>query len=98
MWLEFVQEAAPPANRTWARRDYTGNVEWFAAPAPPGSPVSLHIWNGQPLVLSADGRGIGRLQHPLNSNRRGLLRATVALNPAQLELSYLGPDDLWAVA
>nr|GLK21653.1 hypothetical protein GCM10017606_24800 [Microbacterium terregens] len=98
MWLEFVQEAAPPANRTWARRDYAGNVEWFAAPAPPGSPVSLHNWNGQPLVLSADGRRIGRLQHPLNPNRRGLLRATVALNPAHLELSYLGPDDLWAVA
>lgn len=39
MWLEFIQEFAPSDNRTWARRDYLGNVQWFAAPAPPGTPV-----------------------------------------------------------
>lgn len=95
MWLEFLQEFARSDNRTWARRDYLGNVQWFAVPAPPGTPVSLHHWNGQPLVLAPDGHAIGQLQHPLNPNRRGLVRANVAQNVAQLDLSYLGPDDLW---
>lgn len=95
MWLEFIHEFAPSDNRTWARRDYLGNVQWFAAPAPPATPVSLYHQNGQPLVLAPDGHAIGLLQHPLNPNRRGLVRATVAENVAQLNLSYLGPDDLW---
>jgi hypothetical protein len=95
MWLEFIQEFAPSDNRTWSRRDYLGNVQWFALPAPPGTPVSLHHRNGQPLVLAPDGRAIGLLQHPLNPHRRGLVRASVAQNVAQLDLSYLGPDDLW---
>lgn len=95
IWLEFIQEFAPSVNRTWARRDYLGNVQWFAAPAPLGTPVSLFHRNGQPLVLAPDGRAIGKLQHPLDPNARGLLRANVAQNVAHLDLSYLGPDDLW---
>ncbi|KAK43491.1 hypothetical protein BG58_32115, partial [Caballeronia jiangsuensis] len=95
MWLKFVQEFAPADNRTWARRDYLGSVQWFAAPAPPGTPVDLYHRNGQPLVLAADGHAIGSLPHPLNPVRLGLVRATVAQNVAQLDLSYLGPDDLW---
>lgn len=95
MWLKFMQDFAPAGNRTWARRDYLGNVQWFEVPAPPGTPVNLYHRDGQPLVLAPDGRAIGLLQHPLNPNRRGLVRATVAQNVAQLDLSYLGPDDLW---
>ncbi len=97
MWLEFIHEFAPSENRTWSRRDYFGNVQWFAAPAPPGTPVSVFHWNEQPLVLAPDGHAIGLLLHPLNPNRRGLLRANVAQNVAQLDLSYLGPNDLWGV-
>lgn len=95
MWLEFTQEFAPSDNRTWARRDYLGNVQWFAAPAPPGTPVSLYHWYGRPLVLAPEGHAIGLLLHQLNPNRAGLLRASVSQNVAQLGLSYLGPDDLW---
>ncbi|MBG6148115.1 superfamily II DNA/RNA helicase [Labrenzia sp. EL_142] len=95
MWLEFIRVSAPPENLTWARRDYLGNVQWFVAPKPPGTPVNLYHRNGQSQVLEPDGNPIGLLQHPLNPNRRGLLRASVAQNSAQLSLSYLGPDDLW---
>lgn len=95
IWLEFIQEFTPSDNRTWARRDYVGNVQWFAAPAPPGTPVNLFHRNGQPLVLAPDGHAIGLLQHPLNPNRRGLVRASVTQNVTHLDLSYLGPDDLW---
>lgn len=98
IWLEFIQEFAPSDNLSWARRDYLGNVNWFDVPAPSGTPVGLFHWNGQPLVLAPDGHAIGLLQHPLNLNRRGLVRATVAMNNGQINLSYLGPDDLWVVA
>lgn len=97
IWLEFVQEFAPSDDRTWTKRDYVGNVQWFAAPAPPGIPVSLFCRNGQPLVLAPDGEAIGLLQHPLNPNRRGLVRATASQSAAQIEISYIGPDDLWSI-
>ena len=40
----------------WARRATLGNVQWFAAPVPPGSPVGLHHRNEQPLVLAPKGK------------------------------------------
>lgn len=95
MWLDFMREFEPADNRTWAERTYLGNVQWFAGAAPTGSPLHVHHHNGQPLILSSDGQPIGLLPHPLNPHRRGLLRASVAQNPAKLDLSYLGPDDLW---
>ncbi len=95
MWLDFVQEFEPADNRTWAERAYVGNVKWFAGAAPTGSPLHVQHHNGQPLILSSDGQPMGLLPHPLNPRRRGLLRASVAQNPTQLDLSYLGPDDLW---
>lgn len=95
MWLEFIQEFQPADNRTWRRRDYLGNVQWFAAPAPPGAPVSLYHWHGRPLVLAPDGRAIGLLQHPLNPTRLGLVKANVSDGAPTVDLHYLGPDDLW---
>ncbi len=50
----------------------------------------------RPTAGAVAGRApLGKLQHPLNPNARGLLRANVAQNVAHLDLSYLGPDDLW---
>ena len=95
MWVEFTQEYAPRDNRTWAERRYRGQAQWYAAPPPPGAPVTLHHWNGQPLVLSGEGLPIALLNHPLNPQRRGLVRAAMAPEPGQIDLSYLGPDDLW---
>ncbi|MDE3812296.1 DEAD/DEAH box helicase [Sinorhizobium meliloti] len=95
MWLEFLQEFAPSDKRTWSRRDYLGDIDWFGAPAPPGTPLGLLHRDGRPLVVAADGRAVGRLPHPLNPKRRGVLRASVGQNVTKLDLSYLGPDDLW---
>ncbi|WP_117191407.1 DEAD/DEAH box helicase [Rhizobium terrae] len=95
LWLDFVQEFAPRADRTWSERTYLANVNWTTAPPPPGSPVSLHHWNGQPLVISPEGLSHGALPYALNANRRGLLRATVSAQGGQLNLVYIGPDDLW---
>jgi predicted outer membrane lipoprotein len=97
MWLEFTRDFAPRDNRTWLERRYHGNAQWYGPPPPPGAPLTLHHWKGEPLVLSADGQPIGRLMHPLNANRLGLIRATATAVPGRVDLSYLGPDDLWTV-
>lgn len=97
MWLEFTQDFAPRDNRIWSERRYFGNAEWYGAPPLPGAPLALHHWKGQPLVLSADGLLIGRLAHPLNPDRRGLVRATAGVEAGRVHLSYLGPDDLWTI-
>lgn len=95
MWLDFLQEFDPVSNRTWAQRDYLGDVRWFSGPPPTGSALHVHHFDRQPLVLSADGQAIGSILHPINSKRRGLLRVVATEYPAKLNLSYLGPDDLW---
>lgn len=97
LWLDFVQEFSPRADRTWSQRTYLANVNWTTAPPPPGSPVSLSHWGGQPLVLSPEGLSHGVLPYALNAGRRGLLRASVAAQGRQLDLLYIGPDDLWSV-
>ncbi len=95
LWLDFNEDFAPRDNRNWLERRYRANVQWHGAPAPPGVPVTLHHWNGHPHVLSADGLTLGVLMHPLNPGRRGLVRAASAPEGGQLDISYLGPDDLW---
>lgn len=94
MWRDFVQSFAPRENRTWADRRYWANVTWLAAPPPPGTPVQLHHWAGQPRVLSADGTPLGTVQAALNPGCAGLLRAEVAQDAGKIDISYLGPDDL----
>jgi superfamily II DNA/RNA helicase len=96
MWIEFAQSFTPRENRTWSDRRYWANVAWTGPPPPPGTPVQLHNWNGQPLVLSADGTPLGTLQAALNPNRRGLVRATVSQDVGRIDLIYLGPDDISA--
>jgi hypothetical protein len=97
MWLDFAQQFVPRDNRTWAERNYRANAQWYGVPAPPGTPLYLHHWNGQPLILSADGGVRGILQHALSPNRRGLVRATASVQPDIIDVSYLGPNDLWVV-
>ena len=94
MWTEFVQSFTPQENRTWADRRYWANVAWFAAPPPPGTPVQVHHWYGQPRVLSSDGALLGDLQAALNPGRAGLLRAQVGEDVGRIDIAYLGPADL----
>ncbi len=94
MWMEFAQSFTPRENRTWADRRYWANVAWSGAPPPPGTPVHLHHWNGQPRVLSADGMLLGTVQAALNPARAGLVRAQVSQDVGRIDITYLGPDDL----
>jgi hypothetical protein len=97
LWVDFAEEFAPQDNRIWSERRYRANVQWHGGPASPGVPVALHHWDGRPHVLSADGQTLGVLNHPLNPRRRGLVRAVTTPEGGQVDISYLGPDDLWSV-
>ena len=88
MWTEFTASFTPRENRTWADRRYWAGVAWSGAPPPPGTLVQLHEWNGQRLVVAADGTPLGALQHAINPLRRGLMRASVSAEAGKVDLSY----------
>lgn len=94
LWTDFTQSFTPRDNRTWADRRYWATVVWLNAPPPPGTPVQIHHWAGQPRVLSADGTLLGTVQGALNPGRAGLLRAQVAQDVGRIDIVYLGPADL----
>ena len=96
MWATFVESFFPQASATWKDHRYWAGVTWhLAAPPPTGTPVRLHHLIGRPVILSADGSPIGEANIPLNPSRRGLLRVTVGAEADKIDLSYLGPEDLW---
>ncbi len=96
LWLDFTQNFLPDKHHVWTERRYQAHVRWYDAPPPPQTPVALGHWEGQPVVLSENGSQLGVLQHPLNPNHRGVIRASLTrYSPGDVDLSYLGPDDLW---
>ncbi|WP_445372060.1 DEAD/DEAH box helicase [Methylomonas sp. HW2-6] len=96
MWVEFAQSFTPRANRVWADRRYWVGVTWLGVPPPPGTPLQLHYWGGQPRVLAADGVPLGTMQAALAPGRAGLVRAQVSKDAGRIDIVYLGPDDLVA--
>jgi hypothetical protein len=94
MWMEFVRSFTPSESRTWADRRYWATVTWLGSAPPPGAPLHIHDWAGQPYVLSADGAALGTVEAVLNPARAGLVRAQVAENVSRIDITYLGPDDL----
>jgi hypothetical protein len=94
IWTEFTQSFNPRDSRTWADRRYRTEVMWLGVPPPPGTLVQIHHRAGQSQVLSADGASLGTLQTELNPRKTGLIRAQVSQDVGQIDLAYLGPDDL----
>jgi superfamily II DNA/RNA helicase len=96
MWATFVASFIPQTSTIWKDHRYWANATWnLVSPPPAGTPLRLHHLQGRPVILSADGAVLGEANAPLNPSRRGLLRATVSADPGKVDLSYLGPDDLW---
>ena len=96
MWTMFVASFEPQAANTWKEHRYWALVNWYlSAPPTAGTPVRLHHLADQTVVLSADGELIGEVNVPLNPSRCGLVRAATSAEPGKIDLSYLGPDDLW---
>ncbi len=94
MWTKLEQSLMLHDNRTWRNRHYLSGVAWSGVPPQPSTPVQLYQWQGQSLVLAADGLPLGILQAAVNPKRRGLIRATVSAEAEKIDLVYLGPDDL----
>lgn len=97
MWIEFAESFIPRESHTWAERRYLAKVAWSGDPPPPGEPVQIHQWAGQPHVLAADGKSLGVVHAALNPDRVGLTRTQVSQNVGWLDITYLGPDDFLVV-
>jgi hypothetical protein len=95
MWTDFARSFIPRDNRTWSDRRYSVDITWSGGAALPGTAVRLRYWNGEPMVFSADGLRLGILHNPINPHLQGLIRAAVSDDINKINLSYLGPDDLW---
>ena len=96
MWTKLAQSVTLADNRTWKSRRHLSGVVWSGVPPLPGTPVQIYQRNGQSLVLAADGLPLGSLEAGVNPRRRGLIRATVSAEAENIDLVYLGPDDLWS--
>ena len=97
MWLELIYGFVPNDSRTWSERRFFALVHWSGIPVVPGAPVRAQHIDGQPWIVSAAGDKLGVLQAPLNRDRRGLVRVTVAHEPRRVDISYLGLEDLWII-
>ncbi|GAB2883683.1 hypothetical protein GCM10027093_18280 [Paraburkholderia jirisanensis] len=95
MWTDFVQSFSPHESRIWAKRSYWANVFWHKTPPPPGTPVQIHKWRDWLCVLSADGAFLGRVPSSLNPTRVGLIHANMSPDINKINITYLGPDDLF---
>lgn len=47
------------------------------------------------MVLSDSAKRLGRLEAPLNPQRRGLSHVSVLEDRRGVRISYVGPEDLW---
>lgn len=98
IWTAFVASFAPQTSSTWKDHRYSAEVQWNTeVPPPPGTPIRLHHLDGVLIITSAEGLLIGETDMPLNPLRRGVVRAAASAEAGRIELSYLGPDDLWLV-
>lgn len=95
IWLEFLYGFVPVDSRTWSERRFFAPVNWTDIPPGPGIAVRAQHVDGQPAIFSAAGDLLGLMLAPMKPDRRGLTRVTVANEPGRVDISYLGPDDLW---
>jgi hypothetical protein len=96
IWLNFLYGFVPLDSRTWSEQRFWANADWTMPPLP-GEPLRAHHVDGQPAILSATGDRIGTMLAPLNPERVGLTHLTAAVETGRIDISYLGPSDLWNV-
>ena len=97
MWDKFLENILLDKNYVWREHKYMEGVEWNVKhPPPPATPVHIHFWKNKPYVLSADGVPLGILHAKLNPNRKGLLCAKVGRDAEQIDMIYLGTNDLFS--
>jgi hypothetical protein len=99
MWRAFRASYTPPSNRIWKKTTLTVDAIWNAGiSVPAGSPLRLadDAARGCTNVLSPDLELFGALRHRLNPQRCGATLTTAGSDYGRIELTYLGPDELFA--
>ncbi len=95
MWKGFRENFTPPEGRTWKKFEATVDASWQH---PPQSHSSVQLVDdpedGCTLILSPDLELMGKLTRKLNAQRRGSTLA--AVNAGRIDITYLGPDRLFA--
>lgn len=93
MWLDFSKVVSPTEDQTWALRQYTATVNWDGAIPRSGTPLHFYQMDGINYILAEDGTPVASLTGSVNTKRKGLMRVKVG-NESNIEVDYLGPDDL----
>ncbi|WP_275210769.1 DEAD/DEAH box helicase [Citrobacter freundii] len=95
MWLDFTRVASPSEDQTWSLRQYTGRVDWTGSIPHPGTPLHFYQMDGVNYLLAEDGSPLASLTGAINTKRKGLIRVKVG-DQSNIEVDYLGPDDIVA--
>jgi hypothetical protein len=96
LWDSLWESMGSSTATIWKKQLFSIPITWKAGMVCPAhTPVRIFEFQGEHRVLSSDGLFVGHLQAPLNSGRLGLLRASVTEELDRLDLTYLGPEDLW---
>jgi hypothetical protein len=99
MWHSFRASYTPSSNRVWKKTSVTVSAAWNDGVSfRPGSPLRLadDARGLRTNVLSPDFELVGALRRRLNPQRCGSTIATVGQGRGEVELTYLGPDELFA--
>lgn len=95
LWKEFTQHTLPQGTQAWSKQYFLADVSWYGTPPAPGIVTKLFEWEGHQLVVNEEGIPLGYAKHHFNSQRKGLLCASVSKLPSKIDLTYLGPKDLF---
>jgi hypothetical protein len=98
VWESFKEAMAPATRQTWSKTREVVGVDWEDGYAPAqGAPLRITRIDDDDMILAADCERVGTLRKPVNADRKGLLKVTVATGANRVVLDYFGPEDLYAV-
>ncbi len=99
IWLNFIASFDAPAGSVWKHTKGVAEITWLDAVRPlEGTPLRIGGGAGDDnAVFLADYQQVGRLVMAVDPNRKGLLIATVNLDPNFIDWSYFGPGK-WVTA
>lgn len=95
MWNEYVAHFRAKGDSAWQRKKWIGNVHWEVSAPASGVRAQVFHYNDEPLILSDRGERLGKLLHPVNPDREGIIDARVSESPGKIDILYFGPNDLW---
>jgi len=97
MWKTFRESFGAGASQVWTRQTADVPVTWLENAPGAGEPLRVYTPPGtaDSVILTPDGQVRGTLDIPLNRHRKGLVRATSLADETSVQISYIGPNDLW---